>query len=149
VLGREVAFPILVAPSAFQRLADPDGELAVARAAKSAGSLMVLSTISTVPLEDVAATGVARWFQLYVMRDRSITEGLVRRAHAAGYEVLVLTVDTPYLGSRLRDVRNRLRLPPGVDMVNLPEVSLPESPGGPGDGDDPGSELQEFFAAQH
>ncbi len=149
VLGREVAFPILIAPSAFQRLADPDGELATARATKSAGSLMVLSTISTVPLEDVAATGVARWFQLYVMQDRSLTEGLVRRAHAAGYEALVLTVDTPYLGLRLRDVRNRFRLPPDVDMANLPEVSLPASPGGPGDGDEPGSRLQEFFAADH
>ena len=108
---------------------------------------MVLSTISTVPLEDVAATGADRWFQLYVMQDRSLSEDLVRRAHAAGYRALVLTADTPFLGPRLRDVRNRFTLPPDIDMANLHAITMPGG-SGPG-GRSTGSELADFFAAEH
>ena len=147
VLGHPVPFPILVAPTAFHRLAHPDGELATARAAASLAVVMVLSTISTTPLEEVAATGVDRWFQLYVMRDRSLAEQLVRRAYAAGYRALVLTVDTPQLGPRLRDIRNRFTLPPGVGLANLPEVALPDGSGPGGRGS--GSELSDLFAAEH
>lgn len=142
VLGERVPFPILLAPTAFQRLADRDGELATARAAESLGTIMILSTISTVSLEDVAATGVRRWFQLYVMRDRSLTEGLVLRARDAGYRALVVTVDTPWLGRRFRDERNQFALPPGIGLANLQGVPMP-------DGTQPGSSLASFFAAEH
>ncbi len=126
VLGQPVAMPILVAPTAFHRLATPEGELATARAAGAAGTVMILSTLSTTPIEAVvsAASGPV-WFQLYVYRDRKATEGLVRRAEAAGCGALVLTVDAPLLGRRERDVRNRFSLPPGLTVANL----LPEGYG--------------------
>ena len=126
VLGQPVAMPILVAPTAFHRLATPDGELATARAAGAAGTVMILSTLSTTPIEAVvsAASGPV-WFQLYVYRDRKATEGLVRRAETAGCRALVLTVDAPVLGRRERDVRNRFSLPPGLTVANL----LPEGYG--------------------
>jgi 4-hydroxymandelate oxidase len=126
VLGQPVAMPVLVAPTAFHRLATPEGELATARAAGAAGTAMILSTLSTTPIEEVvAAASGPVWFQLYVYRDRGATEGLVRRAEAAGCRALVLTVDAPLLGRRERDVRNRFRLPPGLAVANL----LPEGYG--------------------
>jgi 4-hydroxymandelate oxidase len=140
VLGREVAFPILLAPAAFQRMAHPDGELAVARAAAALGTVMVLSTVSTVSLEEVAATGVPRWFQLYVLRDRDLTARIVKRADAAGYGALVLTVDTPVLGRRLRDERNRFAPPAGIEMANLVGMDLPAS--------EVGSSLSPFFLSR-
>jgi 4-hydroxymandelate oxidase len=118
--------PILVAPTAFHCLATPEGERATARAAGAAGTVMILSTLSTTAIEDVvAAASGPVWFQLYVYRDRRATEGLVRRAEAAGCRALVLTVDAPLLGRRERDVRNRFRLPPGLAVANL----LPEGYG--------------------
>jgi 4-hydroxymandelate oxidase len=126
VLGQPVSMPILVAPTAFHRLATPEGERATARAAGAAGTVMILSTLSTTPIEEVvAAASGPVWFQLYVYRDRRATEGLVRRAEAAGCRALVLTVDAPLLGRRERDVRNRFRLPPGLAVANL----LPEGYG--------------------
>ncbi len=126
VLGQPVALPVLVAPTAFQQLADPEGERATARAAGAAGTVMILSTLSNTPVEEVvaAATGPV-WFQLYVYRDRQATAGLVRRAEAAGCRALVLTVDAPLLGRRERDIRNRFQLPPGLKVANL----LPEGYG--------------------
>ncbi|MBI4261049.1 MAG: alpha-hydroxy-acid oxidizing protein [Actinobacteria bacterium] len=130
VLGSPVSFPVLVAPTAFQRMAHPDGELATARAAASAGTVMVLSTIASASMEDVAAEAPEgrRWFQLYIHRDRGLTADLVARAEAAGFGVLVLTVDTPLLGLRDRDTRNRFSLPPGIELANLAR-SLPEVEG--------------------
>jgi 4-hydroxymandelate oxidase len=126
VLGQRVSMPVLVAPTAFQRMAHPDGELATARAAAAASTVMVLSTLATTTLEEVATAYDAkrgeaggRWFQLYVYRDRGVTRTLVERAEAAGYDALVLTVDTPYLGRRLRDVRNGFALPEGLAVANL------------------------------
>lgn len=124
VLGREHAWPLLLAPTAFAKLAHPDGELAVARAAGRAGVTQVLSTLATTRLEDVAAEAATPpWFQLYVFRDREVTRGLVQRAEAAGYEALVLTVDAPLLGQRERDARNAFSLPPGLAVENLPTAS--------------------------
>jgi 4-hydroxymandelate oxidase len=98
----------------------PDGELATVRAAGAAGTIMVLSTLSTCAVEDVVAAARGPvWFQLYVYRDRAATEALVRRAEAAGCQALVLTVDAPVLGRRERDVRNQFHLPPGIEAVNL------------------------------
>jgi 4-hydroxymandelate oxidase len=129
VLGQEIPFPILLAPTALQRMANRYGELATARAAASLGALMVLSTISTSSIEEVATAGVHRWFQLYVLRDRDLTAELVKRAHAAGYGALVLTVDAPILGRRPRDERNRFSLPPGIGMANLEGMGFPEADG--------------------
>ncbi len=120
VLGERLAMPIAVAPTAFHKLAHPDGELASVRAAGDAGTLFVLSTLSTTAVEEVtaAATGPV-WFQLYVYKDRGATEALVRRVEAAGCRALVLTVDAPYLGRRERDVRNRFALPPPLAIENM------------------------------
>ena len=120
VLDTQVSMPILLAPTAYHRLADPEGEIASARAAGAAGTLMVASTLSTRTLEEIAAAASGPlWFQLYVYRDRALTERLTRRAERAGYRALVLTVDTPRLGRRERDLRSRFRLPPGVTIANL------------------------------
>lgn len=120
VLGFPVRVPILIAPTAYHKMAHPDGELATARAAEAAGTIMVASTLATTSLEEIAeATTAPKWFQLYVHKDRPFTESLVRRAESAGYEAIVVTVDTPLLGRRLRDEKNRFDLPAGLHMANL------------------------------
>ncbi len=134
-LGTPIAMPVMVAPTAYQRMAHPEGELATARAAGELGTIMVASTIATRSLEEIAgaATGPL-WFQLYVQPERKISIDLARRAEAAGYRALCLTVDTPHLGKRERDVRNRFTLPPGITMRNFEgELSrMPRSPQGSG-----------------
>jgi 4-hydroxymandelate oxidase len=120
LFGRRISLPIILAPTAFHKLAHPDGELATVRAAGSEGAIMVLSSLSTTPVEDVlrAATGPV-WFQLYINKDRAFTRDLVARVEAAGCQALMLTVDTPEWGRRERDVRNKFHLPPGLAAVNL------------------------------
>jgi 4-hydroxymandelate oxidase len=120
VLGTTVGLPVLIAPTGFQQLAHPEGELAIARAATASGTVMVLSTFSTVSLEDVAAAAPGpKWFQLYVHKDRGLTRDLVQRAAAAGYRALVLTVDVPMIGRRERDLRNGFALPPEMRVANF------------------------------
>ena len=120
LLGQVFAHPILVAPVAYQRLAHTEGERATAMAAAAQEAGFVLSTLSSIALEDVAkAAGPQRWFQLYLQRERDHTLDLVRRAEAAGYEALVITVDAPINGLRNREHRVRFRLPPGVAAANL------------------------------
>jgi 4-hydroxymandelate oxidase len=121
VLGRPVAWPVLVAPMALHGLACGDAEAATARAAAGAGTILCVSTMSNLSLEQVrtAAPGARQWFQLYVQRDRGVTAELVRRAAAAGYEALVLTVDAPVLGRREGDVRHGFHLPPHLTLGNL------------------------------
>lgn len=115
LLGQPLPFPLVLAPTGFTRIAHPDGELAVARAAKRAGIPYSLSTLGTRSIEEVAAAGSDRlWFQVYTWRDRGLVAELVRRAAAAGYEALCLTVDTAVLGRRERDVRRGFTLPPKV-----------------------------------
>jgi isopentenyl diphosphate isomerase/L-lactate dehydrogenase-like FMN-dependent dehydrogenase len=128
LLGDVLPLPIGLAPTAFNRLGHPDGELAAVRAAGGAGALMCVSTIASTTLEEVAsaATGPL-WFQLYVYRDREVTRDLVVRAQAAGYRALVLTVDTPRLGHRHRDTRSRFTLPPDVSVANLERYGTPEA----------------------
>ncbi len=119
VLGRRWPTPFMVAPMALQRMADPDGELAVARACAERGITMSLSTVGTATIEDVAAAGAPAWFQLYLLRDRERSRELLERAGAAGYEAVVLTMDAPILGRRERDLRNGFRLPDGVSYANI------------------------------
>jgi 4-hydroxymandelate oxidase len=124
VLGRDVALPVLLAPVGFHKLVHPEGEVASARAASSAGTIFVASTASTVSMETIAANADAWWFQLYVFRDRAITRELVQRAEAAGARALVVTVDTPVLGRREADERNRFALPEGLTWANLTDAGL-------------------------
>lgn len=123
VLGTPVDLPVLVAPTAFHRLMHPEGEVATARGAHAAGTLLVASTLATTPLEAVASASPGpKWFQLYVYKDRALTEALVARAKQAGYKALVLTVDTAIWGRRERDVRNGFTLPPGLGLANFQQV---------------------------
>jgi 4-hydroxymandelate oxidase len=119
LLGRPVSMPIATAPIAFQKLLHEDGELAVARAAKVAGIPYTVSTMSSVRLEEISAIGGSTWFQLYWMREPKRSLELVRRAEAAGCTAILLTVDLPWMGRRLRDVRNQFALPEHVVPANL------------------------------
>jgi 4-hydroxymandelate oxidase len=134
LLGTPATMPILLSPTAFHRLAHPDGERATARAAAAAGAIMVVSMAATVAVEDIAAAAREAgdpklWFQLYLQPDPAVTEALVRRAERAGVRALVVTVDSPVLGRRERDDRNGFHdLPPGMACENLRGLL-------PGDGD--------------
>ena len=121
VLGTPVRVPLLVAPTAYHKLAHPEGEAETARGAAAADILMVVSTLATVALEDVAAAVPDHplWFQLYVQQDPDLTYELVDRAEQAGYRALVVTLDLPVFGFRRRDHRNRFALPAGVEMANI------------------------------
>lgn len=124
LLGKTLPAPVIVAPMAFQRLAHADGELGVARAAASLGLPMAVSTFATASLEEVrTGSSGPLWFQLYVHQDRAITEELVSRAAAAGYEALVLTADVPEIGRRERDERNGFRLSPELRVANFRSTS--------------------------
>jgi 4-hydroxymandelate oxidase len=114
VLGRRWPQPVAIAPMALQRLGHPDGEVAVGRAAAARGLTYLLSTCSSATFEELAETGVDRWFQLYLLSDRGRSKALIDQAEATGHEALVLTVDTPMTGLRERDIRFGFRLPPGV-----------------------------------
>lgn len=130
VLGHKVSAPILIAPAAFQGLAHAEGELATARAADKFGTTMILSTLSNHSIEEVRAAGSGNlWFQLYVYKDKEVTRSLVERAEAAGYTALVLTVDSPLLGRRERDVRNKFNLPAGLVCKNFIGNYLEQLPG--------------------
>jgi (S)-2-hydroxy-acid oxidase len=123
ILGVPSSFPLVIAPTAMQRMAHPDGECATARAAAKNGVIMTLSSWSTTSIEQVAkaAPGAPRWFQLYVYKDRDVTAKLVRRAEKAGYLAIALTVDTPRLGRREADIHNKFSLPSHLTMANFVE----------------------------
>jgi 4-hydroxymandelate oxidase len=119
LLGRPAALPLAVAPVAYHSLLHPQGELVAARVAKDVGVPFTVGTLSSVPMEQVTAIGGRVWFQLYWLRDQERTFDLVRRAEAAGCEAVVLTVDVPWMGRRLRDMRNGFRLPASVQAAHL------------------------------
>lgn len=116
VLGGEVSMPLLVAPVAFQRLVDPDGEVAMARAAAAAGTIMCLSTIATSRPREIAeqAPAARRWFQLYCFKDRGVTRALIDEVVESGFEAIALTVDAPRAGRRERDFRTGFAVPADV-----------------------------------
>ena len=121
LLGKSLPLPLVLAPTGFTRIADPQGELAVARAAQRAGLPYTLSTLSTRSIEEVAAANGdgRRWFQVYVWKDKGLLRDMVDRAAAAGYEALVITVDTANLGRRERDVRRGFELPPKLGLGTI------------------------------
>jgi isopentenyl diphosphate isomerase/L-lactate dehydrogenase-like FMN-dependent dehydrogenase len=129
VLGTDVSMPLLVAPTAFQRLAHAEGESAMARGAAAAGTIMCLSTAATATIEEVAdaAPDAPRWFQLYWSADRGFVAELVERAKAAGNRAIVVTVDLPEVGRRERDLRTEFRVPEDVPVPAL--FALAESAG--------------------
>eukprot|EP00252_Welwitschia_mirabilis_P010045 TRINITY_DN230_c0_g1_i1.p1 TRINITY_DN230_c0_g1~~TRINITY_DN230_c0_g1_i1.p1 ORF type:complete len:261 (-),score=39.05 TRINITY_DN230_c0_g1_i1:766-1548(-) len=125
VLGFKISMPIMIAPSAMQKMAHPEGELATARAASAAGTIMTLSSWATSSVEEVASTGPGiRFFQLYVYKNRNVVAQLVRRAERAGFKAIALTVDTPRLGRREADIRNRFTLPPHLTLKNFEGLDL-------------------------
>lgn len=143
VLGNDVSMPVLLAPTAFHKLAHPDGEIATVRAAGAANTAMILSTLSNTRVEDVvAAASGPVWFQLYVYADRGATRALVERVEAAGCEALVLTVDAPLLGQREADMRNQFSLPEHLSIENMLPAGYELMPGQTG-----GSGLAAYFAS--
>lgn len=131
LFGTVLAAPILLAPVAYQRMLNPDGELATALAASALDTAMVVSTQASVRLEDIAAQAQAPlWFQLYIQPDRDFTADLIRRAACAGYRALVVTVDAPVSGLRNREQRAGFAQPPGIGPVNL-QGMRPLPPGPP------------------
>lgn len=121
ILGRRAALPLVFGPTGFTRMMHHEGEIAVARVAERVGIPYTLATMGTTSPDDLAAAapGARRWFQLYLWRDRAMSKEFVDRAAAAGFDVLVLTVDTPVSGVRLRDVRNGLTIPPALTLRTL------------------------------
>lgn len=120
LFGRELQFPILLAPTAYHRMIHSEGELATVKGAGAAGAVMTVSTMATTGVEEIAAAAKQPlWFQLYVQPDRAFTRDLVQRAEAAGCQALVVTVDTPVVGLRNREMRIKFTLPPGMDRPNL------------------------------
>jgi isopentenyl diphosphate isomerase/L-lactate dehydrogenase-like FMN-dependent dehydrogenase len=138
VLGTEIAMPVIVAPVALQKMAHPEGECGMARAAAAAGTIMTLSTIATAAPREVAAAapGAARWFQVYCFKDRGVTRAMIDEAMDCGYRALVLTVDAPRAGRRERDFRTGFAVPDDVDM---PAVTAAVGHTG-------GITVQEFFS---
>jgi len=125
VLGMKISMPIMISPTAFQKMAHPEGEYATARAASAAGTVMTLSSWATSSVEEVASTGPGiRFFQLYVYKDRKVVAQLVRRAEKAGFKAIALTVDTPRLGRREADIKNRFVLPPNLTLKNFEGLDL-------------------------
>lgn len=124
ILGTRSSLPLALAPTGFTRLMHHEGELAVARAAHKAGLPFTLSTMGTTSIEAVAATGAQQlWFQLYVSRDRDRSMELIERARRAGYRGLLVTVDVPVAGLRLRDLRNGFTIPPALGIRSLASIA--------------------------
>jgi 4-hydroxymandelate oxidase len=119
LVGCAAAMPVAVAPMAYQRMVHPDGEVGLAEACAGAGIPYTAAMLSSTTIERIAGAGGCIWLQLYWLRDRGVVVELIRRAEAAGCRALVLTVDVPRLGRRLRDLRNGFALPDGVIAANL------------------------------
>jgi 4-hydroxymandelate oxidase len=122
ILGEMVSLPLIIAPMGYQSAAFSRGELETTKAAISSQTIMTISTISSIPLEEAILEEKQKiWFQLYVMKDRSVTENLVKRAESCGYKAIVVTIDTPVLGNRERDIRNAFHPSSDTGMANLYE----------------------------
>ncbi|XP_009586068.1 PREDICTED: hydroxyacid oxidase 1 [Fulmarus glacialis] len=131
VLGQRISMPVCVGATAMQRMAHADGETATAKACQAMGTGMMLSSWATSSIEEVAEAAPAglHWLQLYVYKDREVTKSLVKRAERAGYKGIFVTVDTPFLGRRIDDVRNKFQLPPHLRLKNFSSSDLAFSSG--------------------
>jgi len=127
ILGQEISFPLIIAPTAMAKMAHPDGEIAIAQAAKNTGLIQCLSTLSNASIQDVSKAGALNWFQLYVYKDRNITEHLVSQAELAGFKAIVLTVDLPVIGLRENIMRSELQLPKGLKLNNFEGIHETEA----------------------
>ncbi len=141
LFGQSISMPVIVAPTAFHRLAHTDGELATAKATQAAKTIMTVSTTSSTSLEDIRTSSpdLTMWFQMYLFKDTQISLEVLRRAETVGVKALVLTVDTPMLGRRERDIRQSFHLPDGIEMANF-KMNLPKSVGS-----SLGTHVQEHF----
>jgi len=120
LFGESHPFPIILAPTAYHKLAHPEGEIATARGAGAAGATLIVSTVATTSIEDIAAAARGPlWFQLYYQPDRGFTRDLIQRAESAGCKAICLTVDTPVVGARNREMRAKFQLPPNLNLPNL------------------------------
>jgi L-lactate dehydrogenase (cytochrome) len=125
LLGRPLPIPLALAPTGFSRIADPQGELAVARAAARANLPYTLSTLATRSIEEVGAVSDGpKWFQVYVWRDRGMVKEMIDRARESGFDALMLTVDTAVAGKRERDLRHGFSLPPKLGLGTLVDGAL-------------------------
>uniref|UniRef100_A0A3P9Q4D7 (S)-2-hydroxy-acid oxidase n=1 Tax=Poecilia reticulata TaxID=8081 RepID=A0A3P9Q4D7_POERE len=153
VQGKEISFPVGIAPTAFHCLAWHEGEVATARATEGLNTCYITSTYSTCSVEEIVAAAPSgyRWFQLYVYRERKLSEQLVHRVEALGYKALVLTVDVPYTGKRRNDIRNQFRLPPHLKLYlshYKQETSVPEEYGIPANTLDPSISWKDIYWLQ-
>lgn len=125
ILNQTLSMPILCAPIGFQGMAHSEGEIATVKAANQQGIFAITSTMSNSTLEEAAGVStLPLWYQLYVYKDKAITEDLVERAQQAKYQALIFTVDTPTTGQRERDLRNHFTLPPGLTVKNFEKYGL-------------------------
>lgn len=132
LFGQRFRMPVHLAPTAIQRMAHPDGELAAYRAASESGIAYSLSTLASAAIEEVAAAASGpRWFQLYMHTERAVTASFIERAVDAGYSAILLTVDLPKTGRRERDIRNAFSLPDGLRYANLDARRRADSAEGP------------------
>lgn len=123
VFGQPLQIPVMLSPAGLASLVHRDGELAAARAAESAGTVFVVSTASSYSLEEISAVTTGRlWFQVYLWKSREVISELVKRAEESRYEALVLTVDVPVVGKRVRDVRNGMAIPPRIRPGSVVDV---------------------------
>ncbi|CAK8536297.1 unnamed protein product [Lathyrus sativus] len=125
VLGFDISMPIMIPPTTMQKMAHPEGEYATARAASDSGTIMTLSAWATSSVDEIASTGPGIcFFQLYVLKDRNVVTQLVRRAESAGFKAIALTVDTPILGCKEADIKNRFTMPPHLILKNYEGLDL-------------------------
>jgi len=123
VFGNILKIPVMVSPMAFHGLVNLDGELATMRAVEKSGTGMVVSTMSSISLEDIALQSKTslNWFQLYMYKSKELTELMLRRAEKSAYQAIVITVDMPVMGRRYDDMRAQFKLPADIEVPNIPE----------------------------
>jgi (S)-2-hydroxy-acid oxidase len=132
IFGSKVSAPFGIAPTAMQRMAHVDGEIASAKAAAKENVVYILSTLSTSSIEEVAncSGNSIKWFQLYIYKDRKLTESIIRRAENSNFKALVLTVDAPVFGLRRADLKNKFTLPNHLKLANFSDSVISEGGSG-------------------
>lgn len=132
IFGSKVSSPFGISPTAMQKMANPEGEIANAKAAANENIVFIMSTLSTSSIEEVAAStgNSVKWFQLYIYKNRILTESIVKRAENAGFKALVLTIDAPVFGLRRADLRNKFTLPSHLSLANFSDSVISEGGSG-------------------